>query len=100
MQKTCFLIAPLGADKSEIRKYFDDLWEYIVVPACEEMNYQAMRIDKITSAGSITRDILQLLLAADLVIADLSYLNPNVMYELGVRHSTGKPVILMAKTGQ
>jgi hypothetical protein len=38
---------------------------------------------------------LELLIESDLVIADLSDRNPNVMYELGVRHSTGKPVVLM-----
>jgi predicted nucleotide-binding protein/nucleoside 2-deoxyribosyltransferase len=100
MVKTCFLISPLGAENSEVRKYAEDFWEFIVFPACEEMNYQPIRVDKIHSARSITRDILELLFKSDVVIADLSYLNPNVMYELGVRHSTGKPVILMAKKGQ
>ncbi|SRR6266404_2023442 len=49
--------------------------------------------DQITTPGPITAQIIRQLLDAPLVIADLSGTNPNVMYELAIRHSSGKPVI-------
>ncbi|HBN06231.1 MAG TPA: hypothetical protein DD434_10660 [Bacteroidales bacterium] len=49
--------------------------------------------------GSITKQILECILNHDLVVANLTELNPNVMYELAVRHSTAKPVITIAEFG-
>jgi hypothetical protein len=50
--------------------------------------------------GSITEDIIRLLDEADLVIADLTGRNPNVVYELGVRHTINKPTIQTTDKGQ
>ena len=55
--------------------------------------------DDVGHTGMITVDIINALLEADLVIADLSFLNPNVFYELGLRHSTTKPTIHIAASG-
>ena len=41
--------------------------------------------------GSITKDIIEKLFSASMVFADITDFNPNVMYELGVRHSFKKP---------
>jgi hypothetical protein len=46
----------------------------------------------------ITKQVLEYLLKSRLVVADLSYHNPNVFYELAVRHATGKPVIHIKRT--
>ncbi|TKB93179.1 MAG: hypothetical protein E8D40_03465 [Nitrospira sp.] len=95
MNKTCFGIAPLGHEGTEVRRRSDELTELVIEPALESFSYSIIRIDKLSRPGNITRDIIQHILEADLVIADISGSNPNVMYELGVRHSTGKPVVLM-----
>lgn len=41
----------------------------------------------------ITTDVIELAVSAELVVADLTDSNPNVMYELGIRHTAGKPTI-------
>lgn len=98
--KRCFLIAPLGSPNSEIRKRTDILWNHVVVPTCENTNYSPLRSDFQISTGNITQEIVKLLFEVDLVIADISNVNPNVMYELGVRHVVNKPTIVMASEGQ
>src|SRR6188474_1738947 len=99
-QKKCFIIFPVGQEGSELNRYYNSFWKHIIVPVCNEAGYTPMRIDDIYTTHLITREAIQLLLEADLVIADLSYSNPIVMYELGVIHSIGKPVITLIKQGE
>lgn len=93
--KRCFFIAPIGSPNSEVRSRTESLWESIVKPACEELGYTVLRADLVVGTGSITQDILTALIESELVIADISNSNPNVMYELGVRHTLAKPVVVL-----
>jgi predicted nucleotide-binding protein len=56
--------------------------------------------DEIAPSTPVTARSVKHLLETDLVIADLSNLNPNVMYELGIRHAVGKPVVIFADPTQ
>ena len=47
----------------------------------------------------ITDKVISDIYGSDLIVADLSELNPNVFYELGIRHSASKPTIHMALSG-
>jgi gamma-glutamylcyclotransferase (GGCT)/AIG2-like uncharacterized protein YtfP len=94
--KICLLICPIGDDGSEVRKLSDVLLAQVFRPAAEECGYRLVRADELTDPGMITQQIIDRLLNADLVIADLTDDNPNVFYELAARHATGKPVIQVA----
>jgi hypothetical protein len=98
--KTCFVIAPIGDEGSPQRKRSDDVLNYIISLAVQEKGYSAIRADKISKPGMITVDIFHYLLNSDLVVADITDHNPNVFYELAIRHAIRKPVIQMALDGQ
>jgi hypothetical protein len=65
----------------------------IIEPALEPLKLSVVRADKIDRPGIITKQVIEYLMKARLVIADLSYHNPNVFYELAVRHMLRKPVV-------
>ena len=98
--KTCFVVSPIGGEKSEIRKNADQLFKHIIMPVCEHCGFAAERVDQMNDADSITQKILDSLESADLVIADITGHNPNVFYEMGFRKRTNKPIIHLRKQGE
>ncbi len=66
---------------------FNRIYTEIIKPALEEEGYEVFRADEEQRAGEIRTDMFQELLLADIVVADLSIDNPNVWYEMGVRHA-------------
>ena len=66
---------------------FNKVYENYTKPALEGAGFEVFRADEEMQAGDIRTDMFQELLLADLVVADLSIDNPNVWYELGVRHA-------------
>src|SRR5690348_2835827 len=99
-QRTCFIISPIGEKDSDTRQHADNLIRRIILPSLFGFNFQTIRVDQSFSNSRISDEIIDLLRNSELCIADLSEYNPNVMYELGRRHETGKPVILMRPKGQ
>jgi len=99
-ETVCFFIAPIGAEDSEHRKHSDAILASYVEKALAtvEPKLRVVRADKITQPGMITKQVIEYLLRSRLVVADLSYHNANVFYELAVRHATGKPVIHIKRT--
>ena len=71
------------------------MYDEIFQPVLEELKYCVTRSDKISSPDLITKIMIRHLIESDIVIADISGYNPNVMYELGIRHTKEKPVILV-----
>ncbi len=66
---------------------------HIIIPVAAECGYKAIRADEISEPGVITAQIIHHLLDDDMVVADLTGQNPNVYYELAVRHAVRKPVV-------
>ncbi len=102
LHKTCFYITPIGEEGSEQRRHADLLLGQIVEPAIEELGLDlaVVRADKMTQPGMISQQILQHVLGARLVVADLSFHNPNVFYELAIRHATKLPTVLISRTAE
>jgi len=65
----------------------------------DEFGYAVKRADEDADPGMISDRVVSDIIHADLVIADLTDLNANAFYELGIRHSTEKPTIHVAKAG-
>ncbi len=100
--KTCFVVSPIGAEKSDIRRRADQVLKYIIRPVAraEPFGYHVVRADDIADPGLITSQVFRHLLEDQLVVADLTGHNPNVFYELAIRHAVAKPVVQMIATGQ
>jgi hypothetical protein len=99
-QKTCFVIAPIGEDESETRKRSDKVLKHVIRPVAKARGYEAIRADEISKPGLITTQVIERIANDDLVIADLSEWNPNVFYELAVRHALRKPLVQIIAKGE
>lgn len=93
----CFVIGPVGPPDTSIRKHADYLYNYIILPVAVELGLECERADRISGAGWITQEIADHLLNADVVVADLSFGNPNAYYELGIRHMLLRPFVHIAR---
>ncbi|MFF2962506.1 hypothetical protein ACFVT1_27050 [Streptomyces sp. NPDC057963] len=103
----CFVVGPIGdphaaqgSPEQEAYEHHLGIFEQVIAPACEKYAITALRADGIAHAGDINEQICRHVVESDLVVADVSGGNPNVMYELGLRHITGKPTIHIGEAGQ
>lgn len=92
-KKTCFVISPIGEEGSDIRIRADQLYKYVFSPILEPLNYILSRADKLAQPGMITNQIIGKVVEVDLIVADLTGRNPNVYYELAIRHGLQKPFV-------
>ncbi len=97
--KTCFVVSEFGRDENT-RTEREQMLKHLVKKVLKALDYEVRRADDISDPGQITHQIIEHMLDDDLVVADLTGLNPNVFYELAVRHAAGKPVVTLMTTGQ
>jgi len=100
---TCFVIGPIGDEHAPLGTPARTVWESsleiyegVIRAACTYLGIEAVRSDQISISGDITDQIFRRLYESDIVIADISGANANVMYELGLRHSLAKLTIQVA----
>jgi hypothetical protein len=93
--KTCFVIGPISDVEGYDVGHFALVYAHLIKPACALAGYDAVRSDDGRGANDIVIGILRKILTSDIVLCDLSSKNPNVMYELGIRHAFNKPVVLI-----
>jgi hypothetical protein len=96
--KECFFISPIGDEGSDVRERSNNLMKYIIEEAVSDYGYSVVRADQMDEPGSITSQVIQKTVDSELVVADLTDHNPNVFYELAVRHATGKPYIQLIES--
>lgn len=98
-KKICFVISPIGEEGSETRERSDQILKHIITEPVKQLGYEVIRADKISEPGIITTQIIEYIVSAELVVADLTERNPNVFYELAVRHAVRKPLVQMIRKG-
>ncbi len=101
MNNTCFVIMPIGTQtiggititEEKLREKYD----YIIKNAIKKAlpSLEVIRADEELNPSSISNDIFTKLMHSQFVIADITYPNPNVFYELGIRHAIRPGTILI-----
>lgn len=102
--KRIFVACPIGDETSDERKRSDRLLKYVIAPAVQDLmganpDDVLLRADRIAAPGRITKQIITEIVACDVMVADVTGDNPNVMYEIGLRQALLRPYILMAEKG-
>lgn len=98
----CFIVTPIGNENSDTRRAADGVIDAVVIPVLQSLGFLETNISvahRISNPGSINKQVIKRIIEDDLVIANLTNLNPNVMYELAVRHAVRKPVIQICEDG-
>lgn len=102
---SCFVVMPFGRDATE-QKWFRGWYEVVLAPAVHLSGYEPVLSASEEQPGAINDEIRIHLAYDPMVLVDLGGFepaddpNPNVMYELGMRHALGLPLVIMAWQGQ
>ena len=102
MKPHAFVAMPFGSKPGPDGQLidFNRVYGEYIQPALEAAGLEVFRADEEMRAGDIITDMFQELLIADLVVADLTIDNPNVWYELGVRHALRARGIILVCGGR
>lgn len=104
---TCFVVGPIGnrheppgSGEREVYEEALRVMAEVIEPACQAASLSPVRADALARAGELNEQIFRRLRDDDVVIADLTGANPNVMYELGLRHTKNKLTVQIGEYGQ
>jgi len=98
MKRNAFVIMPFSATVNCTEEEWTEIFENVFKPALEGCNFNCERA--VPSTGSLISSIVEKLRNSWLVIADITDRNPNVFYELGVRHSLSKRTLIVCQDAQ
>ena len=90
---------PISDPDGYEKGHFERVYHHLIKEPCEELGLKAKRADEVKGTNLIHLDIVSSIVESDIAICDLSSRNPNVFFELGVRQSFDKPVILIQEAG-
>jgi tetratricopeptide (TPR) repeat protein len=101
MQAHVFVAMPFGSKevKTAVAVDFDEVYSALIAPALHKAGCVPFRADQEEGAGDIRTDMFFELVTADAIVADISILNANVYYELGVRHGVTPRGVFMIHGG-
>lgn len=91
----CFVLMPISDVHGYEPGHFARVYEHLLKPAIIAAGYTPVRADDAVKTDYIVVGIIQKIVESEMVICDFSARNPNVMYELGIRHAFNKPVTLV-----
>ncbi|GAA4727480.1 hypothetical protein GCM10023328_02130 [Modestobacter marinus] len=94
----CFVISPIGEKESDVWVRANKVLRHII-KATLEPEYVVDRADDSSNPGAITPQIVNSILKADLIVADISGGNANVFYELAIAHGYDKPTVHIQSVG-
>jgi O-acetyl-ADP-ribose deacetylase (regulator of RNase III) len=96
--KKCFVIMPFGKKPVDGKDLdFDYVYHVLIEKAIKELGIDCERCDEIISTGAIHKKMFRGIFDADVSVVDITSLNPNVFYELGVRHALHKCVTVVIR---
>lgn len=104
-EKHCFVVMPTGIDPED-KRWFSGWYHVVIKPAIEEVGLLPILAAHEEQPGAINDEIRTHLAFDPMVVVDIGGVdaeeppNPNVMYELGIRHALGLPMVMMAWKGQ
>jgi hypothetical protein len=98
-KKKCFVIMPITTP-DYVKQYtgdsdhFQNVWEHLFKPAITDAGFKPIPPET-TGSNSIPASIIKNLSECELVLCDMSILNPNVFFEFGIRTALNKPIVLV-----
>lgn len=98
--KKCFIITPIGDTNSATFRKAKGVIDSVIKPVLSEYGFDDIKpAYEINVSGMITTQIINRIIDDDLVVVNLTGNNPNVMYELCLRHVVAKPIIHICENG-
>jgi hypothetical protein len=97
----CFVVMPFGRKTSPegLVVDFNQVYQQLIAPAIDAAELEPLRADEEEIGGFIQKPMFERLILCEFAVADLTLANPNVFYELGIRHAVRpwSTVLLMAE---
>ena len=84
----------------QLSEPYKQLYDEVIQPIAKTFALNAYHVGEVFGPGMILQDIIQGIIEAEVVIAEITEANQNVFYELGYAHALNKPTILLAERGK
>ena len=89
-QPLAFILMPFDAD-------FEEVYTELIQKPLADAGFTVRRADSLLNQRNILQDVVRGIAQAELIVADVSGLNPNVMYEVGLAHAMGKRTVMITQ---